>query len=154
MNWASLATACWGMGPGSSVLMSGNFEVFNSAIPCIVFFLLGKCSATCRGCAASAWDELRKPRNLGRLRYPRRRFFRTGENEQGPLVREKVFAGKQRNVLRDEDKHPARSEFAGCFWSGHNGFQSRIFENAGREDRFAPHLIFYANVNRLSYLRE
>src|SRR5262245_14226544 len=33
-----------------------------------------KCSATCRGCAASAWDELRKPRNLGRLRYTRRRF--------------------------------------------------------------------------------
>src|SRR5262245_44733042 len=36
--------------------------------------LLRKCSATCRGCAASAWGELRKPRNLGRLRYPRRRF--------------------------------------------------------------------------------
>src|SRR5262245_23098028 len=35
---------------------------------------LGKCSATCRGCAASAWDELGKPRNLGRLRYTRRRF--------------------------------------------------------------------------------
>jgi len=30
--------------------------------------------ATCRGCAASAWDELRIPRNLGRLRYTRRRF--------------------------------------------------------------------------------
>jgi hypothetical protein len=27
----------------------------------------GKSSATCRGCAASAWDELRKPRNLGPL---------------------------------------------------------------------------------------
>src|SRR5262245_22304187 len=32
----------------------------------------GESSATCRGCAASAWDESRKPRNLGRLRY----FFR------------------------------------------------------------------------------
>src|SRR5215510_6219557 len=36
--------------------------------------LLGKSSATCRGCVATARDELRKQRNLGRLRYSCRRF--------------------------------------------------------------------------------
>src|SRR5262245_36310270 len=43
-------------------------------VPVFLHTFLRKSSATCRGCAASAWDRLRKQRNLGRLRHARRRF--------------------------------------------------------------------------------
>src|SRR5262245_12265781 len=57
----------------------------------IAYVLLGKCSATCRGCAALAWEELRMPRYVGRLRFPRRRFSLL----QGVATRHEGSSGDQ-----------------------------------------------------------